>query len=273
MSLTIITVAYNSHLAISSNLKSLIDSNRFPVVIVDNGSEPESVEAVKKEFSNVNLLEMGQNAGYGRAANAGLSVCDTEYVLLINPDINIDVEMVVKLMQRAKEHKGESPLVAPAVTTDAQTFDGAKERRWISGSIMLIDVEAVREIGLFDENIFLYFEDSDLCQRVIDSGQKILQFTDFLVLHQKGQSCIINSDAQRMKSWHYGWSWSYFKDKHERRGFYMKALRRVLIYWIKSETRLDPMKRLEYGCQARGVLAYLLGRKAFGEQGRPELLP
>ena len=129
---------------------------------------------------------------------------------------------------------------------------------------MLFDMKLINEIGLFDDQFFLYFEETDLCRRIRDAGYKILQLSNVLVEHQKGASCQLTDRDHRMKSWHFGWSRAYFHNKHGI-GFLpqLSNFKRALLYFVKSLLTLSKKKRTSLRYKSFGTFAYILGKRAF----------
>jgi GT2 family glycosyltransferase len=89
-SFTSLIVTYNSAnevLNLLADLHAHVPTHR--IIIVDNASKDETARVVQKRFPQVELIRNATNVGYAKAVNQGFDLCDTEYVLLLNPDIRI----------------------------------------------------------------------------------------------------------------------------------------------------------------------------------------
>ena len=179
------------------------------VLVVDNASTDGAPQRAAERFARVRLHETGANRGFGTANNIGLSLLQTPYVFLVNPDTEFRDGEAAALLERMDA----SPRLAlsgcrlvsedgslqtsmrrlPTVGREAseclflhrlgpvaaRTSETVRDRRlydepcstgWVSGAFMLVRREAMREIGGFDEDFFLYAEEIDLCRRLHDAG-------------------------------------------------------------------------------------------------------
>lgn len=211
--LTIIIVSYNSQKVMTKCLGSLIDSKVYPVIVVDNASTDGSAEALRNRFPDAMVKALPQNMGYGRAANVGLRMVETPYALLLNPDLKASVEDIGKLLDHARSDTANTAIWGPASQKKDLTGEAPQSVEWISGCAMLFDMEKLRTLGFFDENIFLFFEETDLCVRARDAGFQVRLCRDIFFDHMLGQASTPNPAIERMKNWHYGWSRCYYFDK------------------------------------------------------------
>ncbi len=191
--LTIIIVNHNSA-EILECIKSvyLTVKVQFEVFVVDNKSSDDSVQRIKQEFPDVNIIENSENKGYGAACNQAIKIAAGKHILILNPDIILQentVEELLKYLEQNKEAKIVScKLKNPDGTLQdsyrkfptiwgllkrqlktrfrtkniiAQEFKEPTKVDWVSGAFMLL-----RNKYYFDERYFLYFEDVDLCKTV-----------------------------------------------------------------------------------------------------------
>lgn len=172
------------------------------IVVVDNGSEDGSIELIKKKYPDVILLEQSKNLGFAGGVNVGIKHAiehDAEYVALFNNDATADKNWLSnlidrlenepkagiatgKLMRSDKEHidsTGEfytiwgMPFPRGRNELDQAQFDKAELVFAASGGASLYRVEMLKQIGLFDEDFFAYFEDVDISFRAQLSGWKV----------------------------------------------------------------------------------------------------
>lgn len=267
--LSIIIVSYNSQKILNQCLAPLIESGEYPIIIIDNASPDDIADKLKSRFPRAKTIALKQNIGYGRAANVGLEVVETPYALLINPDLKAGVGDVQQLLTHALNDSTQTAIWGPASESNDHTEASPQTVKWISGCAMLFQMEKLRKIGLFDENIFLFFEETDLCERANASGFTIKQCNDIYFEHLLGQSSTPSPAIEQLKNWHFGWSSAYFHAKHKLIGKKTNPKRRLFSYRRKSIFNLNSSSRMKYKNRANGIRAFLRGEKAFDRQGLP----
>ena len=268
--LTLIIVSFNSADNILLNLHDLLISGRYPALILDNASPDDSGEILKEQLPAVDVITLPTNWGYGRAANVGLRQAQTPYALLLNPDLEVPTDQIKKLLQHAKQGPESTAIWGPATTHAYFTDLPPKDTALISGSAMLFDVEKIKKVGLFDENIFLFSEETDLCTRTIQAGYSIQLCPDVLFNHLGGQSSSPSPEIDYMKWWHFGWSQCYRMTKHRQYTMWKNPLRKYIAYTLHSMLTISPKRRRKWQAKADGVLAFIRGKMAFDEQGIPQ---
>lgn len=267
--LTIAIVSYNSYTSICNCLSNLISQTRHKVIIVDNASPDNSGARIKQQFDSVTLLQLQQNIGYGRAANRAIELADTPYLLLLNPDLIATADDVDQLLSRMLGLGNSAAILAPAVTQKDFLGEGLVQRNWVIGAAMLLNLEALKPVGYFDENIFLFSEETDLCYRARQAGLEIWLDTSLYVEHLYRQSSTPSAKIEALKNWHVGWSHMYYYTKHGlARG--KKNPKRVLLqYGLKYLTATNAKKKAMYKARFEGTLAFMRGQAAFCPDGNP----
>lgn len=268
--LTVIFVSFNSHAMLLRNLPSLCDEPNFRIVVIDNHSNDGTAAIIRQSFASVEVIEQTHNLGYGRAANVGLRLAQTRYALLLNPDVMATPAGIASLLAHTRSDSQQTAIWAP--TTDMRDYaEGPpKSVDWVSGGVMLFDVEKVREIGLFDENIFLFAEETDLCERTLKTGYGIKLCTDVFFEHLAGQSCPPSEKTEYMRWWHFGWSQCYRMTKNGHRTIFRNPQMKYLGYLIHSFTARSRDKRTKWKAKSHGARAYIRGEKAFRPDGSPQ---
>ncbi|MCA1657002.1 MAG: glycosyltransferase family 2 protein [Actinobacteria bacterium] len=202
------------------------------VVCVDNASEDGSTAVARKHGATV--LEMGANAGFPAAVNAGLAAATAPYVLLLNPDVELAPDTVVRCLDVLERDPGVgmvgcnlrrvdgSPDWAAArrfrslssvaletfgLTRLSKRLDFQYFPQWartdsrdvdcINGAFMLMRTALLRELGGLDETVFMYLEDQDLCRRVWDRGLRVRFVADAVATHVGGASTLRASPGRR----------------------------------------------------------------------------
>ena len=232
-------VTYNSAEHIASCLDSLnggLMGLEYEVAVVDNSSSDNTVAIVKERYSDVKLIQAGENLGFGAAHNLVLKQTECPYVLVLNPDAILQERAVSRMLLGLKSDP-RAVLVGPRVEYDegwpqisfgmfpgffrdlrqsrlvksvkAREADSLKKLEkllksdvnpgWVSGSCFLADVKAVAEAGYFDENFFLYLEDVDLCYRLRQLGYRVKVVHNAVCRHAEGKS---HESSDKMKAYY-----------------------------------------------------------------------
>jgi len=269
-SLTVIIVSYNSGDVIARCLGQFLDQTRFPVYIVDNANNPAEREFLAQRYPRVQIISMASNRGYGGGANAALRKATSDYCLLLNPDLSATDADVLQLLAVAAAHP-DAAIIAPSTTAQSD-HESIVEKSWVLGAAMLFDMDAMGQLGYFDEKIFLYYEEKDLCYRALQAGYKVLLANHILLPHLKGKSTASNDVLTYLRQWHVAWSSAYYFCKHGlNRGknspYFMLAR-----YLFKACTSRDRQKRLKYRARWHGMLAYLRGEAAYLADNTPQAM-
>ena len=226
MKLSIVIVHYNT----SGDLERCLESLRrcpprcdFGVTVVDNASSEPGLAAVQERFPEVHWQLNSRNEGYSRGCNAGMNAFDSEFALLLNPDIVMQPGAVDAMLDAAERHP-QAGIVGPQLLNEdgsiqnscrrfytlstllmrrtflgklfpnsravsrhlMHDFDHRSTRAvdWILGGCMLVRRAAVARVGPMDERFFLYFEDVDWCYRMWQAGHEVLYVPDARFIHR-----------------------------------------------------------------------------------------
>lgn len=188
---------------------------RYDLIAVDNGSADNFVSVVKKQIPKINLLENSENLGFSGGVNTGIRYAlekDYEYVALINNDAKPDKTWLEELLRVAEERKagivtgrllktdgtidstGDMytswglPYPRGRNDSDSGIYNHVEEVFAGSGGASLYNMDMLREIGLFDEDFFAYYEDVDLSFRAQLAGWKVLYTPKAIAYHKIGAS-------------------------------------------------------------------------------------
>jgi GT2 family glycosyltransferase len=263
--LLILIVSWNTRDLLRDCLRSLQPEAHpeWDVLVVDNASTDDSVAMVRREFPTVRLIENERNAGYARANNQGLRASTAPYALLLNSDTRatpVAIQGLIAFMEAHPEAGAVSPRLLRAdgtaqpfafggdptlsdllrraalrVTAGRSLHDWATERTqsvdWISGACLLARRTAIEQVGLLDEDFFMYFEDNDWCLRLRRAGWKTYYDPAQAIVHLGGQSLARNPQAQTA----YETSLRHFYRKH-----YGAAAELVLRMLLPVYSRMRP---------------------------------
>lgn len=202
-----IILNYNSAKETISLFKNLKTCNTdVKIIIVDNASEKEDLNLLKAEINSENLILNSKNLGYAGGNNIGIKralIKGAEYVWVLNPDIRVEKKTLPGLLETLQNDlslaavgprilKRENPNL---IFTDGEKLFFTKECLthqknhnrlrleaesqidydvdYIDGSCILINARAIAEVGLFPEEYFLYFEETDWCTSARVKGWKL----------------------------------------------------------------------------------------------------
>jgi len=192
------------------------------VIVVDNGSHDGSGSEMKKAFPWAHLIQNEKNLGFAGAVNQGLQKASGRYVLLLNPDTRVKNGAIERLISFMDAHSNAGISGAqllnsngsrqnsianfPSLATELlnksllrwlspERFPG-KERIYsepaevdsVIGACMMVRRDAWGQVGLLDEDYFLFLEETDWCYRMKRAGWKIYHVPDAEVYHFQGKS-------------------------------------------------------------------------------------
>lgn len=225
--LSVIIVNYNTRELLERCLRTVSAETELPceIIVADNHSSDDSVAAVRRYFPGVQLIENNMNLGFSRANNAAARISHGELLVFLNSDTEIRQRALDKLAGFLVTHKdvgiagprmvyqdGRFQLAAgnlPGLLQEmrdkrtyrrlnagdvelrrrlAMSFQHAREVGWVTGSCLMIRRELFDELGGFDEEIFMYFEDKDLCARAHKLHCKVMAIPDAEIVHLLGGS-------------------------------------------------------------------------------------
>lgn len=229
--LTVIVVTYNSAHCIAALAPTLA---MLPhVTIVDNASNDGTADVAAQAMPHALVLRNERNLGFGAANNLALRRVATSHALLLNPDCLPSEELLRGLLATAADFP-DAAIIAPHLIrrggevelsyrwpgklwrSQGPAAEGPCCVGFVCGAAMLFNMAVMREIGFFDEDFFLYYEDEDLCQRVFDSRKAIVVAPHVSVTHLSRSSVRGNSPlrAEFYRGYHHAQSKLIFTGKH-----------------------------------------------------------
>jgi GT2 family glycosyltransferase len=184
------------------------------IVVLDNASDDGSVAAVRERFPAVHVIEQRHRAGFGENNNAIIRATTSRYVYLVNPDTTSDDWGLERMTAYLDAHPRVAAIGPRLVYSDGRAQDSAfrfptpavaalslftlsrlgvvqsrgnetREVDWATAAALLVRREALDEVGLFDEEIFMYSEEIDLCARLRAVGWAIEYFPGVTVVHHQ----------------------------------------------------------------------------------------
>jgi GT2 family glycosyltransferase len=248
----------------------------YRVLVYDNASGDDTVSLIKKDYPLVRLHSSEINRGYGRAANSAFRQSDTPYALLLNPDVEINRGQIDALIASIAKLDNDWLFVAPftgegpaAYKTDNN--DPLPRISFATGCAMLINLQNHGALEGFDENIVLFFEETDLCKRAIDRQFKMYYAETIRFPHASGQSVAPSPQLNLLKRWHYHWSYLYFCKKHHQWARLLgTVLKNMLVYPVKLlYVDKESEKAKIYRARRSATMAFITGGNAFIDDDLP----
>jgi len=227
MELSIIIVNWNTRELLAQCLASIYahpPSCDFEIWVVDNASSDGSAQMVRVRFPNARLIENCENVGFARANNQAIQESTGRYVLLLNSDTLVCGNALMVLVEFMQRHPNFGIAGAKLMNPDgsfqssyasfptwfselvnvaglSRWVDGSHIRSskpadstqphsvdWVSGACLLALRKAIEEVGLLDEEYFMYGEEMDWCYRMKQRGWRVSHLPEAQVIHLVGQS-------------------------------------------------------------------------------------
>lgn len=250
---TAVIVTYQSEHTVSATLaaaRRCYDAQLLDSVIVDNGSTDGTPELLQREANWAQVLITGRNNGFGRGCNIGLAKVTSPYTIFINPDAWVEPD-ALRTMMSFMENNPRVGIVGPATlagdVNDLPELQGTGPRPtpcsvlraampflngpknlspivpgstpfrtgWVCGAVFMVRTELMTRMAGFDPRFFLYWEETDVCQRAEDLGFEVWAVGNAVANHIGGASS--TEDDTRISGCiakHYYQSRRYYMIKH-----------------------------------------------------------
>jgi GT2 family glycosyltransferase len=235
-SVTVVILNWNAKTYLGECLAALENQTyrNFQVVLIDNGSTDGSVDFVRADFPDVAIYRTGRNLGFAGGNNVVLRHLESDIAFLLNPDVVLAadcLQQVVESMDADRtigiagcklwypggellQHAGgyiTRPRAIPGHfgirESDTGRYDTLRDVDYVIGAAMGIRRETLNKIGLFDEAMFLYFEDVDLCTRARQAGFRVVYLPLATGMHVESATAIKGSFTYLHRfhtgRWHY----------------------------------------------------------------------
>jgi GT2 family glycosyltransferase len=221
MKLSVVIVNYNVRLLLEECIKSVekaLDGIEGDIFVIDNNSSDGSVEYIRERFPKVHIIANKENLGFARANNQAIRMTDAEYILLLNPDTVVYENTLrgcldfmdanpeaggvgVRMLTREGKVAPESRRAVPTPWVAFLKMLGLTSRYYmshlpwdkpgrievVSGAFCMLRHKALDQIGLLDEDFFMYGEDIDLSYRLLKGGWQNW-YLPYDIMHYKGES-------------------------------------------------------------------------------------
>ncbi|WP_041597621.1 glycosyltransferase family 2 protein [Granulicella tundricola] len=249
---------------------------RAEVFVVDNASMDGSAEMVERQFPAVRLIRSEVNLGFGGANNLALKQARGRFFVLLNSDAFFAPGALALALEHMEEtpdcalggcllvgRDGSSQpssrcfhtVIGDAIVLTGLAAKFPKSRilgrfdrtwadesvpskvDWVPGAFSIVRPEALRQVGLFDPDFFLYYEEVDLCLRMKRAGLKVWYWPDVVVTHVGGESSRqlksmdYSSPASQVVKWRMRSTLLYYRKHHGSKALLAKWLEKTL-YWF-----------------------------------------
>lgn len=228
MDISIVIVNYNSGMMIIDAIQSVVATAvglKYEIIVVDNNSSDGSPEEVKKTLGkSVSVVEIGRNAGFAAANNAGLEKASGKYILFLNPDTMVLDGALQTMLRYMETHPDVGACGGNLYDRDMQPqfsywtllpgvrmelnglfsdwflhrrhkgshehnyTDRPKEVAYIMGADLMVRREVLEQVGKMDEEFFLFYEETELCYRIRKAGYRIVNVPEARIIHLEGKT-------------------------------------------------------------------------------------
>jgi N-acetylglucosaminyl-diphospho-decaprenol L-rhamnosyltransferase len=228
---TVIIVTYNSAHCVDALATDLMGFAN--ILISDNGSEDGTCDAVRRQIPQAQILAHGRNLGFGAANNRALEKVRTRFAMLLNPDCQIHRDATLGMLA-VFENYPQAAAVAPQLLRANGSLEISY--RWpatlwrskgsgadapccvgfVCAAAIMLRLKETGDVGRFDEDFFLYYEDEDLCLRLFQSQRNIILAPHIKLTHSSRGSVRGKHPlrAEYGRGYHHAFSKILFAKKH-----------------------------------------------------------
>ena len=239
--ITIIIVLYREDYKLLC--KTLDKIREFKKILIDNSNNVDLKNKVEENFKVEKYILNKKNVGFSAGYNQGVKLCETEFSFILGPDCIIDTESIIKLYEKLTLNEDCFLTTSTSYNENNQlTYAGGLlpengEKDFpiklhgdicvenTLGACMFFRKKDFIDIGLFDENFFIFFSDDDLCRKKKKKNKYVIQVFESKCIHSHGISKVKNVFEKIYLREHY-----YLLDKFR--------------YFHKSDNHKDIMKNV-----------------------------
>ena len=280
--LSVVIVSFHSENVIHDCIKSIID--KIEIIVVENSGNKEFANKIEDQYKNVKCILPPKNLGMGAGNNLGLKHIKTDYAFILNPDVILKKNTIEEIIIASKKIDNFG-LIAPISDdlknpnyiinkkSELPNFIDPFKVESVDGFAMILNLRKLKKVdqfkdnNFFDENIFLYLENDDLCKR-IRKYENIFIVPKSKINHlgASGVNKKYSEQIELSRNWHWIWSKFYFNKKHysfikaffECFPSFLSAILKVLFYFL-----INSKKKGIYLHRVLGFLNALLGKKSY----------
>jgi len=283
--LSIVIVTFKSEKVIHQCLSSIGDG--INIVIIENSKNKKFKEEIERKYKNVKCYLSSENLGMGAGNNLGVKQVETDFALILNPDVILEDSTIDNMILASKKIQSFAILSPLSSNNNYPNYKPNNDKNYknitqepfkvksVDGFAILLDKKKIKNftdnnnINLFDENFFMYLENDDLCKRIIDKNENIYIVPDAKINHLGGKAVNekYKEEIELSRNWHWIWSKFYFNKKHYGflialiKGFpiFFSAIIKLMFYFIIN----NKSKKNIYLNRASGYLNALAGNTSW----------
>lgn len=258
--ISVIIVVYKSKKNLLKKfIKNLDKKNKL--IIINNSK---NYDFSKIKLPNKTTIIKTNNNGYGSALNLALKRCETKYAIISNIDVSFKKNFF-KIFYNLSKKLNNFTILIPnhkkkkLLDDFVETYDG-------EAATMMVDIKKILKLK-FDENYFLYYEETDLFHRCKLRNFKVYKISDLRVMHKRSSSVEFKGNKNYIMKWHYMWSMFYFYKKNFS---FFYALKKTYILILKDVVMLicyflifDNSNFKSRYYRLYGIICSILGFKSF----------
>jgi len=223
MELSIVLLNYKTKNMLKQCLKNIVNLSlplQYEIIVVDNNSQDGTAEMMREHFPIFKFVQAEANRGMGAGNNIGIRHAQGEYILILNPDVVVLEDSIQRLL-RFISFNDKVGCVAPQLMYPNRTYQQSRYRfptfflplyirtslrkfgqkhlnsyfmndvpkyephqiDWARGSALMCRRSVLEKIHGFDENFFMYLEDTDLCRRIWQAGYEVWYVPQARIIH------------------------------------------------------------------------------------------
>lgn len=201
--------SYKDSVRCIAALKKQTIADNMEILLIDNHSDDESLQYIRNRFrddAQVHIIETRKNLGYGQGNAYAINRARGEFILIINPDNELEPEGLVKMIDTLRSDETIGIVAPKLIHPDGSVRDSARrfptlgdilrkrtrigkffrssslithpsslsDVDWVAGACLVMRRDLFLQLGGFDPRFFLFFEDTDLCRRIWACGKRVV---------------------------------------------------------------------------------------------------
>ncbi len=274
--ITFIIVSFKSRKVIFNCIDSL---PRFSnIIVIENSHDKELKKELETKYDNIEVI-LNENLGMGASNNIGIKKSNTKFVFILNPDVVFKENTFSKIVENTKLIDDFSILSPINDNENFPNYEIKKSYSYINENIfevdsvdgfsMLINKSKFNNQNFFDENFFLYLENTDLCLRQKNNNEKIYILKNSKIKHLGSYYTKqdLSKNLEYLRNWHWMWSKFYYNKKHNG---YLTALIKTFHNLISAILKyffytllFNKHRKIIYKMRFLGLFYSMIGKKSF----------
>ena len=272
--ITVVFVSFKSGHIIETPISAI--NKNIKIFVIENSRDEKLKYELENKYQNVSVFIPEENKGNGAGINEGLKLANTKYIFYLDVDTKLTENTINELYNHAERLKDFS-ILAPAINNFEykksfflEQNENYSKMSFVTGCALFMNAEVIKKnIGYFDEKIFLYYEENDIYKRCLKANKPIYLIHSSKIDHVGNASAPINfkEEIEINRNWHLMWSTFYFHQKHY--GLiiayykvifkYFSAILKILFFKL---TRNKTKSRI-YLARASGIMNSILGKPSW----------